>query len=149
MDRNRKVKILVVEDDEQYQRFLGELLTEMGYTPFLARTGWEGLKDCQLEEPQLVLTDIFMPHLDGVKFIELIRKSDYFIPIIAMTGGIGGKEKEHHLQSAWLRGADATISKPIDPDVLRSKIESLLKTYAEMREARGHSNAETGPDTND
>jgi len=136
LNDDQKIKILVVDDDQQYQRFLGALLADMGYYPVLARTGWEALEDCQKEEPQIVLTDIFMPYLDGVEFMGLIRRAKYFIPIIAMTGSITGKGKEHHLQTAWLQGADEVITKPINPEVLQDKIEALLKTYGNLREAR-------------
>ncbi len=148
MNKNEQsVKILVVEDDLQYQRFLGEALMHMGYIPHLATTGWEGLKDCQNQQPRLVLTDIFMPYLDGVKFIELVRQSNFYIPIIAMTGGMSGNNKEHTLQSAWLRGADATLAKPIDLDLLETTIENLLRTYSDMREA--NKNLVAGKDVTD
>ncbi len=131
----KKINVVVVEDDVQYQRLLGEMLRELGYTPYLAATGWKGLKECQRIHPSLVLTDIFMPYLDGVKFIEMIRQSEVYIPIIAITGGLSGANKQQSLQSAWLRGADATLSKPIDIDDLQEAIEKLLKTHHAARQS--------------
>ena len=101
-DERNKVNILIVDDDQQFQRYVCALLEELDFNPIAAKTGWEALEQCQLNPPHIIITDIFMPYLDGVKLIDLVKQSSTHIPIIAMTGGLTGSDTENHLQSAWL-----------------------------------------------
>ena len=93
-----KSRILVVDDDTQYLKLLGEILKELDYTPCLADTAWKGLKEFRDLPPQLVITDIFMPYMDGGEFITQILQANFYVPIIAMTGGLRGGDKQRSLE---------------------------------------------------
>jgi len=116
-------KILVVEDHPDSRDLLAIYLRMQGYTVYTAEDGREGLKLLQLDCPDLLITDLSMPHLDGASLIKQVRQMPECrtLPIIVMTAY--GKEEE---AAAHCTGADQTIAKPIDYEALLQQISELL-----------------------
>jgi CheY-like chemotaxis protein len=94
-----------------------------GYTVYTAEDGREGLKLIQLDCPHLIITDLSMPHLDGIELIKQIRQIPEcrITPIIVMTAY--GNEEESAASKA---GANQTIAKPIEYELLIHRINELL-----------------------
>lgn len=118
-------KILVVEDDQAFGTFLLELLQDKGYSPELASDGEFGMDRYMDDRPDLILTDIYMPHREGIGLINQIRSYDRTTPIIAMSGGTP-KHGRSYLNVATALGANAALAKPFATDDLLQLIRSLL-----------------------
>jgi PAS domain S-box-containing protein len=114
--------ILVVDDQESVRNLFEDILTA-SYHVLLASDGQEALNILRRGEPiDLVITDLVMPNTEGIETIQAIRKEYPGVKIIAMSGALGG----HFLKPALLVGADATLEKPIPPDVLQESIKEVL-----------------------
>lgn len=114
--------ILVAEDDRILRRTIAKVLNKnFGVDPILAENGHSALEAYVNSPPDLIITDYFMPKMDGLDLIKQIRESDKTTPIIALTAATLGDEKELLLQA----GADYVLSKPLD-------INSLSKSTVEL-----------------
>ena len=116
-------KILVVEDHPDSRDLLALYLRMQGYTVYTAEDGREGLKLIQLDCPHLIITDLSMPHLDGLEMIKRVRQMPECdsTPIIVMTAYGNGEASE-----ATRAGANQTMAKPIEYESLIHRINELL-----------------------
>ena len=119
------VKLLVIEDDEYLLQYLSLFLTQKGYEVVSAINGEIGLELFELEKPDLVLTDIIMPEVEGIEVIMKLRDTHADLPIIAMSAGLQNSA-EIYLEMAQKLGATSIIKKPLDMPELLSGIENLL-----------------------
>src|SRR5262249_58737770 len=78
-------RVLVVEDSASQAEMIQSYLTDEGYAVELARNGQEGLKALEQKIPDIVVTDLQMPELDGLQLVETVRKQYPRVPIILMT----------------------------------------------------------------
>src|SRR5512145_280648 len=78
--------ILVADDDKNTSAAMREGLEDEGYTVFCAGSGTEGLELARAKKPDLVLTDLMMPGMDGLVFLKTLKKLDPFLPVIIITG---------------------------------------------------------------
>lgn len=114
--------ILVVEDEAAVRGIFTEFLGKK-HNLLLACDGREALEILRGgEHPDLVITDLVMPNQEGLALIREIRKTRPETRIIAMSGAFSGR----FLKTAELLGADATLVKPIRPEVLDQMIEDVL-----------------------
>jgi CheY-like chemotaxis protein len=84
-------RVLVVDDSPTQQRIVGQLVEAYGYTPLYAGNGEEALQLLGRERPPVILTDIFMPHLDGLELVRRVRERHPHVPVILMTA-MGSEE---------------------------------------------------------
>ena len=117
--------ILIVDDDEMMRAFIRELLTMHDFNITEAANGKLGLKEFRENTPDLVLTDIIMPEMEGISFIRELRAHNKDIPIIAMTGNVHGRMEEFLDISAKL-GADDILRKPIKSQEFLDTINKLI-----------------------
>ena len=110
-------RILIVDDDESDLLLLESMLGDE-HEIHSAMTGEEALKVYLREDIDVVVTDIQMPHGDGIELITAIKGLDSEVPIIAISG-----QKPHKLGIAQMAGASAILSKPIIPKLLQQAIE--------------------------
>ena len=117
-------KILVVEDNTDSRELIHVLLTKMGFTVLDALDGRDGLYRAHAEHPDLIITDIGMPHLDGIGMIRELRAQSCFedLPIVALTS-YGRKQREEAIDA----GANRVLRKP-------SVFESLVDAVKELLE---------------
>jgi two-component system chemotaxis response regulator CheY len=116
-------KILVVDDTVDTRDLLHMYLKTAGYTVFVAADGGEGLYRAKADEPDLIVTDISMPNLDGYEMIRQLRAMEQFAttPIIALTA-----YGEQQLEKAREAGANKAVSKPMNLEELVGLVNSLL-----------------------
>lgn len=107
------LKALVVDDDPISLEITCDHLREAGYAVWSAHNGREGLDAVRRLAPDLVVTDMFMPELDGVELVIAIRREQPEAAIIAMSGGGGGMPPELTLKTALSLGASAALPKPL------------------------------------
>jgi DNA-binding response OmpR family regulator len=118
-------KLLVIDDDEAVR---GLIVRTLGadHQVTEAPDGRAGMRLFREDAPDMVITDIMMPHRDGIETIREIREAGSKIGIIAMSGG-GVRAGALYLSLAKDFGADATLQKPFRADALRAAVDEVLK----------------------
>ena len=121
-------KILIVEDDPDQCGFLEVLLKHQGYIVYTAHDGAEGVQQAALCKPDLIISDISMPNLDGAGLVETLHENPEFrrTPILAISA-YGAS----YLLDAIKAGASEALRKPIDPDLLFSTVRELIEARAQ------------------
>lgn len=117
-------KILIVEDEPNVRNFVKVYLEFEGYEVVEAKNGREGLERVKADGPDLVVTDIMMPEMDGVTFYKTLRQDEKTksLPVIVLTV----KDEFEDIKYAYLIGVDEYITKPFDPQQLVRKIKEIL-----------------------
>jgi two-component system chemotaxis response regulator CheY len=115
--------ILVIEDTVDTRDLLHLYLTKEGFTVITSADGGEGLYRAKSDQPDLIITDINMPNLDGIAMIRQLREESEFArtPIIALTAY--GKDFRDEAIGV---GANETMQKPFEFDALIALVNSLL-----------------------
>ena len=120
-------KILIVEDQIDALDMLALLFKHEGYKVITATDGQKGFDIACKERPDLILTDLMMPNLDGIDLIHLLRNAPQFhkVPIIVMTA-----YGEIKARKALDAGANEAVHKPIPFDHLITIAAQLVSTYS-------------------
>ena len=118
-------RVVVIDDDEPIRRTLGVLLERAGYAVVLAPDGEEGLRSCRAAVPDLVMTDIHLPGMDGIEVALALRTLAPELPLIVMSGG-DRTERLDLLGTALLLGAVRVLRKPFTIDEALSAIKAAL-----------------------
>jgi two-component system cell cycle response regulator len=142
MSENANIRIVVVEDDQVFSRVLEKRLTSEGYQVMLAPDGREGMKAIVSFDPDLVISDWMMPHVDGLELCQSVKtglgdSAPYFILLTAK-----GEISDRVL--ALDTGADDYLIKPCEPGELRARVRAGLRNvqYArQLRKIRAETNA--------
>jgi CheY-like chemotaxis protein len=116
-------KILVVEDHSDSREMLTTILEGEGFSIISAQDGQAGLDMVKSERPDLIITDLNMPDMDGVEMIARLRAEPEFfnIPVLVLSGrGVGLS------QDAVRAGADVAIHKPIEVASFLRLVKNLL-----------------------
>ncbi len=119
-------RVLVIDDDEITRTLVTRMLTGEGHQVEEALDGAEGLRLFGKRPPDVVLTDINMPGLDGHEVITAIRVLHAEVPIIAVSGG-GAIAKDELLLKASALGAVEIIMKPFEYTQLVGAVERALE----------------------
>jgi len=132
---DKKARILVVEDERLIAGMLRELLEANQYEVLLAADGEDGLHKARSVQPDLILLDIMLPKLDGLKICRLLKFDLNYrhIPIIMLTARAGEADRQISLQS----GANDYMVKPFHPQSLLAKISELLGAKGSSSLSRG------------
>jgi putative two-component system response regulator len=118
-------RILIVDDDCNIRNVLSHFLKADGYEVLTAQDGSEGLTLGTENQPDLILTDVDMPEMDGFEMCRRLKEnpSTRFIPIVMVTGRDASEDK----MSAWDSGADDFLTKPLHVVEVRARCRSLLR----------------------
>ena len=130
-------RVLIVDDDERNLFAAASALEELGHEIVVARSGDEALKRLLHEDFAVILLDLHMPGMDGYEtagFIRQRRKTSR-IPIVFLTAVF---RDEAHLFQAYSAGAVDVVFKPIDPFILRSKVQVLIDLHLKTLEMQRH-----------
>lgn len=122
-----KMKILVVDDEPVNVALLEELLSEAGYVRVQSLTDSRlVLETCDAFEPDLILLDLMMPHVDGFAVLAALRAADgeMFLPIVVLTADVSEQSKRRALRA----GATDFLLKPFDHLEVLLRIRNLLET---------------------
>ena len=103
--------ILVIDDDEALCRAVAETLTKAGYETRMFHDGQEALRRFEDDPTDIVLTDVFMPNLDGLEVIAMLRRISPSTCIVAMSGYDSADDIDY-LKVAKAFGATSTLKKP-------------------------------------
>ncbi len=118
--------ILVVDDDSISRKILCDILQEEGHDVVEVGDGAEALAAIQKQQPlELVITDIFMPNMQGLELISRLMKEVPGTPMIAITSGASLSAKEC-LDRARRAGARKTLTKPFDRNDVLQAVSSLV-----------------------
>lgn len=124
-------RILIIEDETSIYELLSYNLQQAGYSVDWARDGQEGLKLFQTNRPDLVLLDLMLPTMDGLKVCETIRQQDgYTTPIIMITA----KNEEVDRILGLELGADDYITKPFSVREVLARVRALLRRITFIQE---------------
>jgi CheY-like chemotaxis protein len=120
----RALTVLVIEDDPQYRLTLTAYLEDSGYTVLEAAAGLEGVEVFARVRPDIVLTDLRMPKLDGLGVIAAVKARSPATPVVAITGTRDSLAEENALSL----GAWRCLFKPIeDLSILDSLVMKALE----------------------
>jgi len=121
---SKKVRtLLIVDDEENVRNSLEGYLSEKDYMIVLASDGDEALQLFQSTKIDLVLSDIRMPRMNGLKLLKAVKNIKHSMPVILMTGYEMSKEELSMLPCR----AEAYVSKPFNMENMLTLIENLLK----------------------
>jgi len=123
-------KILYVEDDIDTQRYMEFYLSDEVKEFYQAYDGKDGIEKYKIYKPDIIITDLNMPKLNGINMIKEIKKIDKD-QIIIITSAFGDRDS---LIEALNNGADGFIPKPIDIEVLNNKLLELSSTLKEKKD---------------
>ncbi|HWI26615.1 MAG TPA: response regulator [Stellaceae bacterium] len=102
---------LVVDDDLSYRVFMRQYLELAGFTVIMEGSGQIALRRLEQQKVDVLVTDLFMPEVDGLELIELARRGFPQMRVVAVSGG-GTQGDTGYLRVARLFGAHATLQKP-------------------------------------
>ncbi|MDY7039635.1 MAG: response regulator [Chloroflexota bacterium] len=125
--------ILVVEDDIHMREGIQDILETHGFDVWTAGNGVEGLEVLDTLVPDLILSDISMPTMDGYSFYEAVRSSPRWalVPFIFLTA----RGERTDVRQGKRLGVDDYLIKPFEPEDLLTAVEARLKRMAEVRAA--------------
>jgi signal transduction histidine kinase/ligand-binding sensor domain-containing protein/DNA-binding response OmpR family regulator len=121
--------LLIIEDDVEIRHFLRDFF-EKDYRIIEASDGKEALTAASQHHPDLIISDVMMPEMDGIEFSKKIRNNirTSHIPIILLTA----RSSFAHQKEGIETGADAYITKPFSPEILRLTVNNLLHSRETM-----------------
>src|SRR3954464_9734849 len=115
--------IVVIDDQPRYRRLIAQVLTGAGHQVRQAADGAEGLAMCLERTPDLVITDIVMPRMEGIETILQISRHR---PGVAMLAISGAEPASIYLRAATALGAAGSLPKPFTVEQLLNAVNGLL-----------------------
>ncbi len=118
--------VLLIDDDEDSLNILEMALTQCGATVYRTYNGAEGLEKAQIVQPHFVITDIYMPHLNGWDFIKRMKENltTSHIPVVALTAYASIEDRGRAFEAGFV----GYISKPILMTVFIYELVRILST---------------------
>lgn len=135
----RKIEktVLVVEDNEDFSHFLSQELDRIYNKVLTAKDGIEGAMMAEAENPDIIVSDVMMPRMNGTDMCRRIKENieTSHIPIILLTAW----STDEGRAAGYKAGADAYIAKPFDMEVLLARISNLLEKQEKRQRDFSHS----------
>src|SRR3989454_11997663 len=120
-------RVLFVDDEQQIRKLLSTWLTRHGYVVTVAGDGWEALKAIRAKPPDLVITDVNMPNMNGFELARRLRADHRTarIPIVMLSA----RKQADDVLTGCAEGADEYVPKPVEMAVLGAKIDVLMRRF--------------------
>ncbi|MGB3651003.1 MAG: CHASE2 domain-containing protein [Rivularia sp. (in: cyanobacteria)] len=139
--KGSKPNILIVDDRWENRSIMINVLESIGFCCFEASNGKEGLKKAEDIKPDLILTDITMPEMDGLEMMQILRNNQEFsqVPIIVSSASVF----ENDIKQTFAAGADEFLPKPIQIDEFLKFLQKYLQLewiYAKNEKKEEHIN---------
>lgn len=117
-------RILAVEDEPNIARLIQVTLERQGYQVETAANGRLALEKLQSNRPDLLVSDVMMPEMDGFELLKNVRMNASYadLPIIMLTAKTGDKD----IMEGYTKGADMYLTKPFNPRELLQFVQRLL-----------------------
>lgn len=122
-------RLLIIEDDSALSSTLALALEDAGHQVAIEGHGRSGLKRVESDSPELIISDVNLPGLDGFSLCRTLRERGVATPLILLTSRDGETDEAQGLEL----GADDYISKPFSTRVLLARIQALLRREATRR----------------
>ena len=120
-------RILLIDDDELLREAIGDLLESDGYAVVSAGAGEAGLAMFRTVRPDLVITDLTMPELNGLDIVRALSREVPRPRIIVISGGAERLDSLSSLRRAQALGADRILEKPFRAKSLLEMVNAILK----------------------
>jgi two-component system, OmpR family, response regulator len=127
---NKKIKILLVEDDPNFGSIMKSYLELNDFEVILKADGKQGLSAFKSESFDICILDVMMPEMDGFTLAKEIKKINSNTPFIFLTA----KSLKEDMLEGFKTGADDYITKPFDSEVLLFKLHAILKRHIQQAE---------------
>lgn len=129
--------VMVVEDNEDFRHFLHRELSHIYNKVLVAKDGMEGALKAEKENPDLIVSDVMMPRMNGTDMCRRIKENieTSHIPVILLTAW----STDEGRTEGYKAGADAYIAKPFDMEVLLARISNLLEKQEKRKQDFSHS----------
>ena len=130
LEQEKEFTILFVEDNDEFRSYVTELLSDR-YIVETANNGEEGFKKAILIQPDVIVTDVIMPIMEGTELCKRIKEDERVshIPVVMLTSASSSLQKIDGLQS----GADAYIAKPFVPSELLLCIRNIINSFNKIK----------------
>ena len=128
-------RILIIDDEPSVRRALRRILEKAGHEIEEAADGVAGVAACAASQPDLVITDVIMPKMNGIDTTVAIREANPKVRILAISGGGNFEPQAYkpeaittsaYLAAAEKAGADGVMTKPFDRSQLLEQVDTLL-----------------------
>ncbi len=139
--QQKGIKILIVDDIADNRAIIHNLLTPLGFEVYEAINGRDGIEMFETLQPNLIITDLLMPIMDGFELIRRLRQMSIAIPIIASSASVFESDQKHSLEI----GANGFLPKPVEADVLLDLLQRLLRIEWIYNEKSSFSNSASNP----
>jgi DNA-binding response OmpR family regulator len=128
----KTLKILIVEDESRLASLLKDAISEYFHSVVIAKDGEEGLKRFKANKPDIIITDIMMPNINGLEMTKKIKELDELIPIIVLSAH---SDKEKLLLAIDI-GINKYFIKPFDPDEVLEHINKIAPTLNKRKKIK-------------
>jgi len=127
MENKIMTKILIVDDDTNLAKSISDIFEVMGYDVQMAYNGLDGWRRVQSEVPDIIVSDIQMPGMNGYEFLQAIRnhKATETMPFVFLTA----RSEREHLRQGMVLGADDFVSKPFSAKEIVESVEAILDKH--------------------
>jgi YesN/AraC family two-component response regulator len=134
-----KYRVLIAEDDEEVRELIVNTLNPH-YVVYSAANGSAALSLSEKVIPDLILSDLAMPMMDGLTFCRAVRErfTEKYIPFIILTG----RNSEEQKLICFQNGVDDFMEKPFSPELLRWRVKSMLQAFSKIGKDQGSNAAE-------
>ena len=126
--QDRKIWVLIVEDDVTSQTILAHQLHRRGFEIICANDGEQAAETIKYCTPDCILLDLVMPKMHGHAFLTLVRKKDQSLPVIVMSAIEDQPDLVATMNAVGIQG---WISKPVDPEEVAQKVKETRKQRVE------------------
>ena len=119
-------RILAVDDEPNIVRLIQVNLERQGYTVETANNGAQALAKIRENRPDLLVSDVMMPEMDGFELLSTIRRDPMLedLPVIMLTA----KAQDSNVMEGYSRGADMYLTKPFNPQELLQFVKRILSS---------------------